>query len=86
MREIHQGQRSLQKPHRKAGYMGALFLYVTGEFFLAIRGGPYMTPSFLSSTIVMVDPIMLSFCVHQTTGHKKTANPEGLSGFGVVMG
>jgi len=24
--------------------MGALFLYVTCEFFLAIRGGPYMTP------------------------------------------
>jgi len=27
--------------------MGALFLYVTCEFFLAIRGGPYMTPLFL---------------------------------------
>jgi len=25
--------------------MGALFLYVTCEFFLAIRGGPYMTLS-----------------------------------------
>ena len=46
MCEVHQGQRLFnltQRPDIWAQY----FLYVTGEFSLAIRGGPYMTPSFL---------------------------------------
>ena len=43
-------------PHPKAGYMEAIFIFVTNEFFLAIRCGPYMTPPWPCDPTVWLDP------------------------------
>jgi len=60
MRGFHQG-RKYRLLHLKAGYMEAI-LFSYPEIYLAIRGGPYMTPIFSRSkqkfVIEMLDTVI----------------------------
>ncbi len=66
----------------KAGYMDAIFLYVTTKIFLAIRGGPYMTPIFPNAPLgqLVTAYAGLSLSDQPVLLEQQSVNTEGLLG------